>query len=432
MPGHKGMLPPPLDGVAPFDITEIYGADSLYEASGVIAETEQAYAKLYKTNASLLSAGGSTLCIQTMLALALKPGNRFICVRGAHVSLINTCALLDLEPVWIWPEIDPATRLPLAIDAAVLDRAFHENQDVRAVYITSPDYFGVLADIAAISAVCRKHGAPLLVDNAHGAHLKFLPSPSQGLSLLQGLSLHPIDLGADMCADSLHKTLPVLTGGALLHIRKPEFIPDAKRRMAMFGSTSPSYLIMLSCDMALSWLKNEATPAIKETCAEVSRLKTLAVERGFGIPSGNIDPMRLSLGFAQMGYSMEEFSAFVRENGVEPEYVSSGFCVFMTSPRNSYEDFSRLELIIKTLTRKAPIHPDGTEIPVPERIMSIREAVFAKAEIIPVDLSPGRIAASIVSPCPPGVPVAVPGEKITQFAAAAFKNSGASYINVVQ
>ena len=238
-PGHKGK-----DRFAPhfgwgevwcWDVTECAGLDSLFEASGPIRETEQLYSRLYGTADSLISAGGSTLCIQAMLALALQPGDSLLAVRGVHSSAVHAMALLDLHPQWVLPSIDQATGLAGAVCPEEVERAFTCNPRLKAVYLTSPNYFGSISDIATLSKVCHSFGVPLLVDNAHGAHLAFLPQ-----------SLHPIGLGADLCCDSLHKTLPVLTGGAMLHVGNKAYASQARRKMALFGSTSPSYPVMLS------------------------------------------------------------------------------------------------------------------------------------------------------------------------------------------
>ena len=227
MPGHKGAENFP--EYFKYDITEVEGADSLYESSEAIFETEKRFAKIYGAGASLLSAGGSTLCIQAMLATVLNPGDKFIIARNCHASAVNTIALLDLEPIWINPR-----------DLRAAEKIFEENRDIKAVYLTSPDYFGVMSDIEAFSKLAHEHGAKLLVDNAHGAHLHFTP-----------IEMHPIALGADMCADSLHKSLPVLTGGALLHIKDETLRENAKQKMQKGEADYAFRSVLFSC--AFPW-----------------------------------------------------------------------------------------------------------------------------------------------------------------------------------
>ena len=236
MPGHKGILPPPLCEAPAYDFTELPLTGSLFEGIGPMAETERAFSAFYNSGASLLSAGGSTLCIQAMLALGASPGGKIAAGRNCHAAAVNAMALLGLEPVWLYPDEPSGTALPGRVSPALVGRALRENPDLQAVYLTSPDYFGVLCDVEAIAEICHRRRVPLLVDNAHGAHLAFF-------------GLHPMALGADLCCDSLHKTLPALTGAALLHLRDGARAEEARARMALFGSTSPSYLILLSVDL---------------------------------------------------------------------------------------------------------------------------------------------------------------------------------------
>ena len=212
MPGHKGRGPL---GCEELDITEIAGADELYEAEGIIAQSEANATQLFGTALTYYSTEGSSQCIRAMLHLALqmwpaKTGRPvLLAARNAHKALLYAAALLDFDIQWLWPAPDAAGALctcpvePEAL-ASALDELSAEGRTPFGVYLTSPDYLGFVQDIAGLSAVCHAHGLHLLVDNAHGAYLHVLKEGSR----------HPIPLGADLCCDSAHKTLPVLTGGA--------------------------------------------------------------------------------------------------------------------------------------------------------------------------------------------------------------------------
>ena len=212
MPGHKGRGPL---GCEELDITEIAGADELYEAEGIIAQSEANATQLFSTARTYYSTEGSSQCIRAMLHLALqmrpaKAGRPvLLAARNAHKALLYAAALLDFDIQWLWPAPDAAGALctcpvePEALSSA-LDELSAEGRTPFGVYLTSPDYLGFVQDVAGLSTVCHAHGLPLLVDNAHGAYLHFLKEGSR----------HPIQLGADLCCDSAHKTLPVLTGGA--------------------------------------------------------------------------------------------------------------------------------------------------------------------------------------------------------------------------
>jgi len=422
MPGHKGVLPAPLDGAAPWDITEVEGAGSLYASSGPIAETEAAFARIYGAGASLLSAGGSTLCIQTMLALFLPPGGTVLAARGVHTAAVNAMALLDLHPRWLYPEIDPATGLALPVTPRQVSRALSEIP-ADAVYLTSPDYFGSMADIAGIAAACRRRGVPLLVDNAHGAHLHLLsPSP------------HPMGAGADACCDSLHKTLPCLTGAALLHLRDKARRDRAKTMMSLFGSTSPSYLILLSADRCLGYLQGGAHRDLDAVSQQVAKLAALAEKRGFALPAPPTDPLRLALGFSPLGYTADAFGAALRRAGVEPEYLSGAFCVLLGGSAIPAAHWERLRSFVENLPplpARQRVHPPFPPVR-PRRRISLRRALFAPAETLPVEHCAGRTAAAAVAPCPPGIPLVLPGEELDQRAVLALKSVGIHTASVLK
>ena len=424
MPGHKGApLPyPGLGRATEIDLTEISGMDSLYTADGVIRETERSYAELYGTADSFISAGGSTLCIQAMLALALNPGDTLLIARGAHVASVNAMALLDLHPEWILPSADPNTGLSLAITAEQVAAGLKAHPHAKAVYITSPTFFGTMADISAISQVCKAQGTALLVDNAHGAHLPFF-APNR----------HPIAQGADFCCDSLHKTLPVLTGGAILHTSVVGCTARAREKLSLFGSTSPSYLVMCSIDGALDYLRSPtASEEMRRTAQRLTQIKQKAAKRGFLTPGGEEDPLRLTLCAAPIGYSGEQLGEYLRGQKIEPEYAAGGCCVLMASPFNSSEDFERLEYTLETLPQRQSLSVQQIEITLPLRKLSVREAVFAPHEALPVEKTAGRIAGSLIAPCPPGIALVSAGELIDEQTAISLKKYGISRVSVVR
>jgi arginine/lysine/ornithine decarboxylase len=419
MPGHKGRAGL-FQETSRYDLTEIEGLDSLYSPTGCIRDVEAKLAAMYNAEASLLSAGGSTLCIQTMLALALRPGDKLVCGRDCHAAAVNAMALLGLEPCWAYPKADASVGLAAPVEAGEIAHALAENPEAKAVYLTSPDYYGGVCDIAAISAICRWYSVPLLVDNAHGAHLAHMRP-----------NLHPIALGADMCCDSLHKSLPALTGGAALHIKGGRYARDAKRRMALFGSTSPSYLIMASVENALERLADDLPARLDATAKEIARLEAFAKCRGFCVSANRQEPLRLVIGFFAMGYARAEFLELLQAAKIEPELCDSGWCVFLAGPCNRQEDFSALEGFIGALPKKKPLPAPKILGHAPQKVMGLREATFAPSEEIPLEQAVGRVSSSCVSPCPPGLPVAMPGEEIDENLAVALKRYGISRLNVV-
>ncbi len=403
MPGHKGIDTFGIFGsTLQYDITEIAGADSLYAASEAILRCEERIAAYYGAKRSLISCQGSTLCIQSMLALVRGRGRRLVIARNAHVAAANAMALLDFVPHWVYPQTDSVTGVIAAVTPNEVEAALCSAEDVAAVYITSPNYYGVLSDIAGIAEVCRRHQVPLLVDNAHGAHL-----PAAGYP-------HPITQGAAMCCDSAHKTLPVITGGAYLHIADDEYIGPAKEAMAVFGSTSPSYLIMLSIDTCLAYLDKDASPAFQALRKRVAEIEQAAMKKGFTALSGIRDGTRLPLCAYQLGYSGTQLAEHLAAYAIEPEYVGENTVVLLPSPFNSERDFMRLKQAIEAITprqyRPQPIPASYTAT----TRLAPREAFMAAKQSVPVHAALGRIAAANKSSCPPGVPVVMCGEEITQ------------------
>ena len=424
-PGHSGRagaaLPSAFAGILPCDQTEIPGLDSLYEADGPIADAEAAAAALYGASRTLFSAGGCTLAIQAMLYLALREGDPVAMDRRSHRAAIHACALLDAQPRWLYPGGDGR------ISPASVESLLRAQPDIRAVYITSPDYYGRLCDIPAIAAICREKGVPLLVDNAHGSHLAFLRP-----------DLHPLHLGADMTADSAHKTLPALTGGAFLHIKNPAFAPTAKSAMALFGSTSPSYPVMASLDLCRAWLKEEGEAAFAALAQRVRALEETCRQAGVPVANGLRDPVRLTLETGELGMSGQTAEIYFRQQGCQAEHADGSHIVFILTPFHTQAELDRLAAAIRRLPYQAgkhaggPIRPAFTAFPEAETVLTLRQAVFRSFELLPVDQALGRVAAETACPCPPGVPVVIPGEKITRQAQQILLSSGISSLKVVK
>lgn len=421
-PGHKNLAPLFAHDPALLDLTELPDTDSLFEAGGVILQAEQQAAQVLGVPRTLFSAGGCTLCIQAMLRLASAGGKtKVVAGRVLHRSAVNTMALLGLEPVWVMPCPDAGPGLPGRVHPDDVRRALAQNPDAACVYLTSPDYFGTLTDIAGVAKACQDYHTPLLVDHAHGAHLFFTSAP------------HAITQGASMTACSAHKTLPVLTGGAWLNIADPAFIPGAKDAMALFGSTSPSYPVMASLDRCTQWLHAHAEEAYPVLERRVAQIRALAAEVGFGLPQGPCDPTRITLYTLPVGLTGIQTAEWFRSQGIEPEYADGSHVVLIPTPCTPPEHFTRLETALQTVPRSAPLPaPSSALPPLPPAVLPLRDAILRASEEIPTAQAVGRIAASAACPCPPGVPVVMPGEKITACAADFLLRYGFSSVKVLQ
>ncbi len=421
MPGHKGRG----STVAPLDITEIPGADSLFEATGILAESEINAGAIFGAR-TFYSTEGASLAIRAMLYLAALDAKekglapRILAGRNAHRVFLSAVTLLDLPVSWLMPSGGSYLSCPLTADevAEALDR----DSTVTALYLTSPDYLGNTVDIEAIAAVCRQHHVLLLVDNAHGAYLKFLPE-----------SRHPMDLGADLCCDSAHKTLPALTGAAYLHIRKdvsPTVAERAKSALALFGSTSPSYPILASLDALNPRLAGELPEATAETVRQVSALKAALTAAGYDLAGD--EPLKVTLCPKSYGYRGDELAAYLQEKGIVAEFADPDHLTLMPSVMTEAWELQRVAEALTALPRRAPQTEAPPPLPLPETVMTPREAMLSPEERLPVALCRGRTLAAVTVGCPPAVPIAVSGERITAAHLEAFAYYSITHCSVVK
>lgn len=422
MPGHKGRVhrAEELSVAYSYDLTEISGADSLFEAEGIIRKSEINAASLYNTAETVYSCGGSTLCIQAMLFL-MKQENRLVLAgRTVHRAFLNACILLGLQVVWVYPKTENGI-LSGKYDPCDFERALRSvNGKPCCIYITSPDYMGNMADIAALSEVSRRFDAPLLVDNAHGAHLAFFEK-----------SLHPIALGADLCCDSAHKMLPCLTGCAYLHTSNERYKGRLKAAMGLFGSTSPSYLMLLSLDLCNVFLAEKAAENIAKIRELAEKMKERLGDKY--IFTGGEEPFHVVIDAASMGIDDRQLGAQLEKMNCFPEYVGREAVVLLLSAAEREEDMERLEEILRKcdapVCGEKGIKPPA--FPKPKAVMGIREAALSESEVIAADKAAGRICAGVKVPCPPAVPIVISGEMIDENAVETMLYYGVSEVEVV-
>ena len=424
MPGHKGIS---LLGCEALDITEIQGADVLYSPDGIIAQSENNATKLFGTAHTFYSVEGSSLAIKAMLALIKKrtaknERTRILAARNAHKAFIYACALLDIDAEWLYPD-NFTHSCACTLSAEDIERALSGGDRFDAVYLTSPDYLGNICDVKAISSICHSFGIPFIVDNAHGAYLAFCEP-----------SAHPISLGADMCCDLAHKTLPVLTGGAYLHVSdsygaEPDEVRSA---LALFASTSPSYLVLQSLDLCNEYLANGYRAKLGEFIKKLSLFKEQLSAIGF-TPEAT-EPLKIVFSKQTCAYSGDELAKQLRAYAIEPEFYDRDYLVLMATPELDSEAFERIYRALAALPTR---HGDtqarhDTTAEKPKALISIREAVFSASETLPVKLAVGRICASPTVSCPPAVPIVMSGEQITERAAELMLHYGIENVEVVK
>lgn len=422
MPGHKGR---PNLGPEGLDITEIPGADSLFDANGIIAQSEKNAGSLFGCR-SFYSAEGSSLCIRAMLYLCLlyakAQGKEPLIAAGrnAHKTLLNAAALWDINIQWLYPK-NSSSYLSCQLTPEQLDDYLATAPLLPiAVYLTSPDYLGNMVDVQRMSEICHRYKVLLLVDNAHGAYLKFL-----------SVSMHPMDMGADLCCDSAHKTLPALTGSAYLHIshRAPKLFADhAKQAMSMVASTSPSYLILQSLDALNPYLSKEYPGLLNQFIALVQKYKCELTQYGFTF-AGN-EPLKWTIASKAYGYRGDVLAQLMNKRGIVCEFSDPDYLVMMLTPEIGIEGLQYLTETLKSLVKLPPLTtppPPAIKRPL---VLSPRQASLCLSECLAVDEALGRILADPSVGCPPAVPILVCGEEIDADAISAFQYYGITHCQV--
>ena len=393
MPGHKGKLIPmaQYDALAPLDLTELPPTGNLYDGGDVIEQAEQLWARAFGMDGCLFLTGGATQGLHTALALTARPGDTVLVDRGCHRSVFHAMGLLDLHPVYLsrpWLS-GPGVTGPISPEE--VEQALSSRPEIKTVCITSPTYYGVLSDIPAISRVCRRHGARLVVDGAHGAHLPFLGDLSHS--------------AADVLVVSAHKTLPAPGQSALLFVNGIS-MEQVRPMAAVFGTSSPSYPMLAALDCVRDWMEKEGHRVYAQTAQWIADLRGRTPS--LTPADTRLDPTRYVL-CCEDGFGLQQK---LQQRGIWPEMADVGHVVCIMTCADSRQDVDRLERALEELA--LPDRPRMfLEPPPPARqVCSMRQALFAPVEHLDLEQAEGRVAAQGVAPYPPGVPVIAPGEAV--------------------
>ena len=432
MPGHKGL--PVFDDSVPaeqLDVTELPGTGCLYEDAPPFSEANRLFAAAWNAPQAFVLAGGATLGIQAMLrcAFAGRENRRLLCDRGCHKSVYHAMALCDLLPEYLFRDrsgVPPFAETGADFDIKSLDEALSRS-GAGAVAVTSPTYYGVVRDIGVIAAAAHRHGALLLVDEAHGAHFPFLAGCRSAVAA-----------GADMAVCSLHKTLPALGGAALLTAAGHVDGDAVRRALAFFGSSSPSFLIAASADAARARMET-SREALAALVRRLDRLRATLSRQGVFVPltapltaGGKTDPLRLTICTAPAGLSGVEAAERLAARGICCEMSDRENVVFILSAADTTETVAALENALLSMARgifpSAPLPPgDGSSAYRPLIACSPREAWMAADETVPLSEAEGRVCAETVGRYPPGIPLIAPGEIVTGEILAALRADPTAY-----
>ena len=400
-PGHKSQrLQGDFFKIYPYDATELSCTDELYAPEGCISEAEAAATELFGSYHTFLSAGGASQCVKA--SLAEFAGKKVLFDRNIHFSAAAAIAFYDIDAVFVCGKCDPETGLPIPPSVNDFKAAFCENPDCEAVFLTSPNYFGISADCLAVRNFCDEKNITFIDDNSHGTHYRFCSENSA----FDGHHAHVV-------IDSAHKTLPVMTGGAFLHYNREVSLSAVRRRMMAAGSTSPSFPILASLDYGRAICAQNGEKLYSDLCVSVAELKKELISHGFLVIDGkNIDPLRLSVYF---GSDCERAMSRLESENIYPEMTANGFLVFIITPFNEGSHLNLLKKALLTLEPVGSVEKFSEGFTLPMRKMSIRNAFFAEKEnVLPLD-SANRISAEMIAfHEPPCVPLALPGEIISE------------------
>lgn len=395
MPGHKGRAPGGLGDLFSLDVTELPGTGDLYAGGDVIQAAEDLWARAWGFPTCQFLTGGSTQGIHAALLLCARRGWEVLMDRCAHRAVHNAMALYDLVPDYLSrPQDRPLTPHMLQTGLSIAREHGHR---ITTVCITSPTYYGVLSDVPALAEVAHGFGAALVVDAAHGCHLPFLGEDPFA--------------GADLVVTSAHKTMPVLGQGALL-FAGAGFAPEEVRRAAsVTGTSSPSYAVMASMDLARAWWQEEKN---RRKLSNLSRFVEKLRGRFPALSGPGLDPLRLTL--LVPGGAGFDWKKRLEDRGVFPEMADRDHLVFLLGPDNPRRHLARLERELAALyggvafTPPSPVPPP----PLPPVRRTPRQALLAPTLRRSLAQSEGWIAAQQVAPYPPGIPVIAPGEEVTK------------------
>lgn len=418
MPGHKGSdlykrmgYGSLLDSLMDCDITEIPGADNLFQTEDVILSVMQKYAKLYGSKRSYLLVNGSSVGLIAGILSCTKRGDKVIMARNSHKSIFNAMRLGGLEPVYLFPEIMEKYGILGSVSYAEVAKLLDENPEAKCVVLPSPNYYGICSDIRAIAEVCHDRGKVLIVDQAHGAHLRFI-GDDYPMSAEEG--------GADIVINSTHKTLASWTQTAVMNVMTDRvdrgIIED---NLQILESSSPSYPLMLSLDVNAEILLDDKKKT--EVLGEWRTAVDLFYEKAGEIPGIRIieDPMldRTKLNFDMSAYGLtgNELESLLNEKGIFVELVTGNIVMGMTGIGTTKNHVRRLLDALSEIAqhREMTVPEGGKEEP----MLSVKLEMTAVPEeriSRPIEECSGMVCAGALIPYPPGIPLACPGEILTE------------------
>jgi arginine/lysine/ornithine decarboxylase len=412
-PGHhrgKG-LEPSFQQLGQYDLSELAGLDNLSAPETVIAEAQDLAAQAWGAQKSWFLVNGASVGIHAMLLATLRPGEKILLPRNVHQSIVHGLILCGANPIFLAPLWDEDWQLVHGLHVEQVEAAFDQHPDIKAVLVVHPTYFGAFGNTRAIAEVAHRHDIPLLVDSAHGSHLRFHPDlPDCALAC-----------GADLVVHSAHKTLPALTQSALLH-SQGSYIDFGKVQLALrlLQTTSPSYLLMASLDYARAWMQEQGQAALTKVLEARENLSIPFPCLDASTPKPglwNYDPTRLCVDASAFGWSGFAAEDWLLENAqIHCELSTFHHLVFILNTAHATVDFARLQAGLNALAQTQVLGAIPWRIPpppLPKVVFSPRTAFERSHGHISLQAAIGQVSAQTVSTYPPGIPILFAGEEIS-------------------
>ena len=419
IPGHKqraSQIDQGLGAVVDADIPLYGGLDEIKLTNQVLKESESLAAQLWGADFARFSTGGSTHANQAVILALGKPGDKVALSRTAHRSVLSALVLAGLEPIWLTPEIDASTGVPLGIPISELERALAEKP--IALLLTEPGYLGTISDLAPLIKRAHENSIPVIVDAAWGGHFGFHPD----------LPKHVMQLGADALITSVHKALPGYSASALLLARTNLLSADRlEQSFETTHTTSPAGAPLASIDAVRALLQSRGQELLGALLANIAEFKA-AVQANFDLPiflnqsdfpAGRFDPAKIVLRANQLGASGVEIENLLIEQGIRVEMADRDTLVFLATLADTKEDFQKLAQVLIGILKSVASNPRASATAlswsvIPQVSISMRDAYFADTELVSARDAIGRTSADLIAPYPPGVAVVAPGEVLTE------------------
>jgi lysine decarboxylase len=441
MPGHKGKNEPLGErgkNLSFYDLTETIGTDDLHYPTGFLKDAMTYISKVYGSKKSYLVVNGTSCGIISSILACTKPGDKILVQRDCHKSVYNASILGDLELQYIYPEFNKKHGLNLSISTDKLDQVLSSDPDIKMVVLTYPTFYGICFDVKKAAEIVHKHGKILLIDEAHGSHLQFckdlLPLPGE-------------NSGADIVAQSTHKTLPCLTQGSVLHVCTERVnLNRIETMLRMLQTTSPSYVLMASIENAIHWMEEWGKERLKknievfnERTLELRNMGINVLEQNFLKGEGvfDFDATRAVFSMSELGITGTRLQEILRyEYRIQMEFADLQYIVGYITATDEPEDIHRLfdavrEIYIKESKTKEKRDTIQIEpFPFVKQEAKMKQVFYAENTIIDIDESIGKIAAEFIIPYPPGIPLICPGELIDKNTAEYIKIMLKNGINV--